>query len=264
MNIVKRELKSNLKSMIIWSISIIFLVFVWMIEFESFANNPQINDLMDSMPQVMLDALGMGSMILSSLGGFISAIALYLYLLLGIHAVILGSSIISKEERDRTAEYLFTLPISRKQVIKRKLTASIINLVVLNFVTLTITILSSINYDRDKGFYKFIGFLFLSIFIIQMIFLSIGMLVSSISKRYKKSGNISVSILMITFVISSLIDMVDNVDFLKYITPFKYFDAALLLNEGKIEPIFIVLSILIIVGGIAGTFMFYPKRDLYI
>ncbi|MGO1470071.1 MAG: ABC transporter permease subunit [Tissierella sp.] len=264
MNIVKRELKSNLKSTIIWSLSIIFLIFVWMIEYESFANNPQINDLMDSMPQAMLEALGMGAMTLSSLSGFISAIALYIYLLLGIHAVLLGSNIISKEERDRTAEYLFTLPVSRKQVVKSKLIAAIINVIILNFVSLSITILTSINHEKDEGFYKFIGLLFLAIFIVQMIFLSIGMLVASINKRYKKSGNISVTILFITFIISSLINIVDKVDFLKYITPFKYFDGGEILNSMKLELTFIVISIFIIAGGLVGTFIFYPKRDLYI
>lgn len=264
MNIVKRELRSNLKSTIVWSASMVFLVFVWMIEYESFANNPQINDLLDSMPQGLLEIFGMGNMTLSSLGGFISAIGLYLYLLLGIQAVLLGSSIISKEERDRTAEYLFTLPISRKRIIKSKLLAAIINLIILNLVTLAITIVTSMNYEKDQGFYKFIGLLFLSIFMVQMIFLSIGMVIASINKNHKKSGNISVTILMLTFIISSLINIVDKVDFLKYVTPFKYFDLDLLLIEKRVEPIFLVLSILIIGGGIGGSFIFYPKRDLNI
>lgn len=264
MNIVKRELKANLKSMFFWSLSIIFLVFIWMIEYGSFANNPKMDQLINSMPQGMLEALGMGNIILSSLSGFISAIGLYLYLLLGIHGVLLGSSIISKEERDRTAEYLFTLPISRKRVIGSKLVSAIINILILNIITLTTIILTSMQYEKDQGFYKFIFLLIITIFIVQLIFLSIGMLIASINKKYKKSANISMTILMITFLISSLINMVDTLDFLKYITPFKYFDATSLLKEGKIEPVFIVLSIFIIGGGIAGTFIFYPKRDLHI
>ena len=120
MNIVNRELKANLKSLIIWSIAVAFLVLVWMIEFESFANNPYIDDFIKSMPQGLLNAVGMSNLDLRSLEGFIGTISLYLYLLLGIHSVLLGSSIISKEERDKTAEYLFTLPISREKVICSK------------------------------------------------------------------------------------------------------------------------------------------------
>lgn len=264
MNIVKRELRSNLKSIIIWSIAMTFLVTIWMLEYESFAKNPAINDFMASMPQGMLAALGMQDLTLTSLNGFIASIVLYLYLLLGMQAVLLGSSIISKEERDRTAEYLFTLPISRSKVILGKAISAIINLAILNIITLSSMIISTINYDKGEDFYSFIGVIFVSIFIIQMIFLSIGMFVSAINKRHKKSGNISVGILMITFLISSLINMVDSVDFLKYITPFKYFESSYILNEISLEAPYIVLSIFIIIAGIGGTLIFYPKRDLYI
>ena len=264
MNIVKRELRSNLKSMIIWSIAIALLVSVWMIEYESFAGNPAMDEFLASMPQGMLAALGMQDFTLGNLNGYVGSISLYLYLLLGMQAILLGSSIISKEERDRTAEYLFTLPISRSKVIVGKTISAIINLTILNIVTLISMILSTMSYDKEGSFYSFIGIIFVSIFIIQMIFLSIGMFVSSVNKRYKKSANISVAILMITFLISSLINMVDSVDFLKYITPFKYFDTSYILSEMRLEPIYIVLSILIIVAGIGGTLIFYPKRDLHI
>lgn len=186
MNIVKRELKSNLKSMIIWSIALAFLVVVWMVEFESFAGNPDINRFMESLPEAMLNAIGMGDLDIASLKGFISTISLYLYLILGIHSVLLGSSIISKEERDRTAEYLFSLPVSRRRVVIGKTLAAIINIITLNIITLISIIISTMNYDRGEDFYSFIAIMFLAIFILQLIFLSIGMFVSSVSKRYKK------------------------------------------------------------------------------
>lgn len=264
MNIVKRELKSNLKSLFFWSLGIIFLIVVWMIEYESFAGNPAIDDLLDSMPSALLDGMGMGNMDLSSVAGFISALSLYLYLILGIHAVLLGSSLIAKEERDRTAEYLFALPISRKSVILSKTIAGIINIIVLNLVTASIIIINSLDYEKGKDLYKFLGLLFIAIFVFQMIFLSIGMIVASINKRYRKSGNISVTILMVSFIIASLINMVDSLDFLKYITPFKYFDANMILKEMNIDPLFIGISIFIIALGIGGTFRYYTKRDLNI
>lgn len=264
MNIVKRELRSNLKSMIIWTVATSFIVAVWMIEYESFAGNPAMDDFLAAMPQTILSALGMQDLTLSSLSGFIGSISLYLYLLLGIHAILLGSSIISKEERDKTAEYLFALPISRKKIILSKSLSALINLALLNIITLSSMILSTLSYDKADNFYSFIGIIFVSVFIIQILFLSIGMLVSSLTKKHKKSGNISVGILMIMFLISSLINMVDSLDFLRFASPFKYFDVSYILKEMRLEPIYLLLSLLIIAVGIGGTIIFYPKRDLYI
>ena len=264
MNIIKRELRANLKSIIIWSIAIAFLVTVWMVEFEAFAENPAIDEFMNSMPQGILAAMGMGDSDFTSLEGFISAILLYIYLILGIQAVLLGSSIISKEERNKTAEYLFSLPISRQKIIIRKTIFAIINILILNIITLISLVFSTMNYDQGENFYSFISLLIISILIFQLTFLSIGMLVASINKRYKKSGNISVSILMITFLISSLINMVDSLDFLKYITPFKYFDPSYILKQLRLDPIYLGISLFIIILCMGGTFIFYPNRDLYI
>lgn len=264
MNIIKRELRANIKSMIIWSISIAFLVFIWMVEFKAFVGNPAIDEFMNSMPQGMLNAMGMANINFGTLEGFIVGIWLYIYLVLGIQAVLLGSSIISKEERDKTAEYLFALPISRKKLILGKTISAIINLLILNIITLISLILSTLDYDKGENFYSFIGLLVLALFIFQMIFLSVGMLVSSLNKRYKKSGNISVSILMISFLASSLMNMVDSLDFLKYLTPFKFFDASYIAKELSLEPVYLIISLLIIVIGIGGSFIFYTKRDLHI
>lgn len=264
MNIVKRELRANLKSLIIWSLIASFLVVVWMVEFEAFASNPYIDEFMKSIPESILSAMGMSDLNIATLDGFISTISLYLYLLLGIHSVLLGSSIISKEERDKTAEYLFALPVSRERVVIGKTIAAIINLIILNIVTLVSMLISTINYEKTDGYYSFIGLMFLAIFLIQLVFLSVGMLVSALNKRYKKSGNISVSILMVTFIISSLIGMVDSIDYLRFTTPFKYFEATYILNEGRLQPLYIVISILLIVFGLVATYIIYPRRDLYI
>lgn len=262
MNIVKREIKANIKSLLIWSVSMAFLVTIWMIEYESFAKNPAINDFMAAMPQEMLAILGMKDFSLASLNGFIGSISLYLYLLLGIQAVLLGSSLIAKEERDRTAEYLFSLPVSRRKILVGKMISAIINIILLNLVTLSSLLLSTLTYDRGEDFYRFIGITFIALLIIQMIFLSIGMFVAAINENFKQSGNIAVGILMGAFLISSLINVVERLEFLKYITPFKYFETAYLMNELSLEPIYLILSLVIILIGISGTFIFYPKRDL--
>ncbi len=264
MNIIKRELRANLKSMIIWIISVSLMVLVWMIKYESFAGNPAINDLIDALPKELMNLMGMGNVNLSTLGGYVGAISIYLYLLLGIHAALLGSSIISKEERDKTAEFLFSLPASRKKIMTGKMISAVIIIAVINILVFISMILSTLSYDKDESFYGFIALMFLGVFLFQLIFLSLGMLISSLIKNYKKSGNISVGILIGTFLLSSLMDMVGGVNFLKYFSPFKYFNSADILSKMTLDPIFVMLSLLIIGIGVVGSFLVYPKRDLNI
>jgi ABC-2 type transport system permease protein len=58
--------------------------------------------------------------------------------------------------------------------------------------------------------------------------------------------------------------MHEDLDFLKYLTPFKYFDAALLLHESRLDMTFVYLSVAIIVLSMTGAYVTYARRDLYI
>lgn len=264
MNIIRRELKSNFKSRIIWSVSMILLIIAVFIEFSAFRDSPEINDVLNSFPDSVLSALGMGDADMTTLSGFLSLISLYIYLPLSIHASLLGSSIISKEERDKTAEFLFTLPVSRKKAIVNKIISSILEVINLNFLTALTIVIMGLQHNPDGKFYKFLLLLFLGIFLTQLIFLSIGIFIASITKRYKKSGNISLTILFVTYIISVLIGLTDKIDFLKYITPFEYFKSSYILENLELKLVYIVISFIIISISMIGTFKVYPKRDLYI
>lgn len=264
MNIIKRELKAHLKSLIIWSLCICFLIIGAMSEFSAYYNNPEMADILESMPEAILQMFSMQGANLTTVSGYISLLSIFFYLILGIHAVLLGSSILSKEERDKTAEFLFTLPIARNKVVFGKLTAAVINCLVLLFVTASVVLISISSYEADKGFSGFFILCLVSLFIVQIIFLSIGMLTASMLKRYKRSGSVSVFILLGTYIISVLIGFSEDLTFLKYITPFKYFVPVDILNTNRFELIFIIISICIIAACLCSTFIFYKRRDLHI
>jgi ABC-2 type transport system permease protein len=56
----------------------------------------------------------------------------------------------------------------------------------------------------------------------------------------------------------------EKLDFLKYVTPFKYYDAGELFRTGKVEGIYLVLTTGIIIVCVALAYVTYNKRDLYI
>ncbi len=264
MNIIKRELRAHMKSLIIWSVSIIALVAMMTSEFSAYYNNPEMADILDAMPQPMLEAFSMAGANLTTVSGFISMASLYFYILLSIYAALLGSSIISKEERDKTAEFFLTLPVSRVKVIFCKVVSAIILCVVINIVTTLAVYGTTIQYDRGEEFNKFMLLMMSGIFIIQMIFMSVGMLLSAVVKRYKLSGKYSMILLFGLYAVSILVSLSDKLENFKYITPFKYFEANYILHQGNLEFKYLLLSMVIIVVSIAGTFIVYPRRDLYI
>lgn len=264
MHILKWELRTNLKSLLIWSVCFIALVFMMTSEFSAYYDNPEMLEIMDAFPEAMLKAFSMDSVNLTTPIGYISIASLYFYLMGGVFAIFLGSSIISKEERDKTAEYLMTMPVSRVQIIASKIAASLINCLVINAVMIAATLIAMSPYALDGEFYRFIGLMALSMTITMLIFLSVGMLLSSVLKRYKLSGKISASLLMVLYFVSILTQLSDKVGFLKYFTPFKYFEAKDLIASGHLDMTYSLISICIIVSSFFATFLIYPRRDLHL
>jgi len=262
MNIIYRELRANLKSFIIWTFSLLFLFISVSTEFEAFKDNPEIIDALVGFDS-FYKALGISVSNMGSPEGFISMMSIYLYVPIAIYSALLGSSIISKEERLKTAEYLFTLPIKRETVLKNKIIVGfsyVLIFVLLIVLGLTLTFF---RFELTKSFYNFMFYLGFGLFFTGSIFMSIGLFFSAYLKQYKRSGAISLSIAVGTFMLNMVVQLVEELDFLKYVIPYKYFDVQEMLN-GNIEIIYVLLSLIIICSSIIGVFFFYKKRDLYI
>jgi len=263
MNIIKRELRSNLKSFLIWAGALTLLVFVYTAEFGVFADTPSITEAMADFED-MFRYLNIYVTDMTTPEGFTAMVSLYFYIGLGIYSALLGSSIISKEERDKTAEYLFTLPVKRNQVILSKMVVAILYSLLLNLITMGLVVMFMLPYNPTDVFYDFMLLLAPGVFFFQLLFLSIGMLLSSILKQYKKSGSITIGLLIGSYLLSTIIGLVEELDFLKYVVPYEYFEAASLLQYNKFDMVYLIITIGIIGVSIAGSFIFYKKRDLYI
>lgn len=264
MNIFFRELRSNFKSLLIWAGIAILFNLVGFSKFSAYYENPEMLVILDSMPPALLSALSVTAFNLTTVTGFFGIMYTYFALILSISAVMWGSDIISKEERGKTVEFSLTLPVTRGKLVTAKAAAVVVNSIVLLLVTWGITLVSAQNYHPDSEFYDFVSITMLAFFIIQMIFLSIGILLGCAMKKHKRAGSMAISILLGTYFASILAGMSKDLEFLRYFSPFKYFDPALMLRESRLEVTFVLLSVAIIAICLVGAYASYAKRDLYI
>ncbi len=264
MNIILRELRASIKSMVIWCGVFTILIFMYMSEFSAYANNEEMLAVLDGMPEAMLEAFQMNSFNLTTLTGFYGILFTYFILMLSIHAILKGNSIISKEERDRTVEFTLVLPIKRSKVVIGKLIAVIINCIIIDVFLYGIILFSIQSYLPEENFMEFLLLLFTSTFIMQMLFLSLGIMFGCALKQYKRSGYLGISIILISYVLSIVSGLSEKLEFLKYITPFKFFDTAVIKNEMALDWKYILISFTIIVICLTIGLITYKKRDLYI
>lgn len=263
MNVFRREMRANRKALIIWSIGMILLIASGMGKYAGLsASGQSINDFLAQMPESLKAVLGMGTFDLTTATGYYGVLFIYLAIMATIHATMLGANIISKEERDKTAEFLFLKPISRNKIITSKLLASLVNILIFNLVTFVSSILMVQKYSKGEAVIGDITRLMVGMFILQLIFLFIGTAIAAISKHPKTAPSLATGILLFTFMLSIAIDLNSRIENLKYLTPFKYFDAKNLMHERGFEPVYVVLSVVFIAVLFRATYVFYSSRDL--
>jgi ABC-2 type transport system permease protein len=264
MNIFLRELKANLKSLLIWSAIIMLLIFMAGAKYSAFAGDPELLKMLDSMPPALLDALSMRAFNLTTISGFYGVMFIYFALMAAIAAAMWGSDSISKEERDKTVEFSLVLPVTRSRVVTAKGLAALVNCVVFVLITWVVSLVAVQSHNPDQAFYSFLALEMQGMFVIELIFLAIGLLLGCAMKQYKRSGSTAIAIILTAYFLSIVVSMQANLDFLKYFTPFKYFDAGQLLSSGKMDVTYLLISAAVIVVCVVAAYWLYNKRDLYI
>lgn len=263
MNIYLREMKAHRKSMIIWSVAMTFLIFAGITKYRAgiATGVGSFNEMMAQMPKSLQNLFGVGLFDLSKLVDYFGILFLYIALVAGIHAVMMGNGMIAKEERDKTVEFLLVKPVSRKTILTAKLLAAFSMVLILNVVTWIATYAAFTQFSEGEAFQTPIFHLMAGLFGLQLVFMILGAFLAAVSGKYKRSSPIATGILLFMFFLSIVIDISGKIDYLKYSSFFKYFDAKDILKNGY-NIIYALLAVIFVVLFTYGTYYFYQKRDM--
>ncbi len=264
MNIFVRELKANLKSLIIWSIIIALLIVIACSKFTAYAGNPEMLKILDAFPPAVLDAFSMRGFDLTTVTGFYGIMFVYFALMGAIAAAMWGSDMISKEERDKTVEFSLVLPVSRTRVVTAKALAALVDCLLLVLVSWGVSLLAVKQFNPNQAFYSYLTLQMQAMFIIEVVFLAVGLLLGCGMKQYKLSASTAVGIILVTYFLSVITGLQKSLDWLRWFTPFKWFDSLALLNAGHMDLSYLLVSLAVIVVCVASAYLAYTRRDLYI
>ena len=265
MNIYLRELKANYKSFLVWSATMVFLIFAGMMKYGAFAKTGEsVNEMFAALPPQLLQVFGVeAGMDLNSIGVFYSIFFLYFLLLTSVHSCLLGSGIIAKEERDKTADFLLVKPIKRHQAVTAKILAAVTFVFLFNLVTCFTSMAVVAQYNAaGQSLNGPILSLSLALLIIQLVFLSIGLFLGAWSKNAARASGLATAVILGTFVLNVLIDLNRDLRYLEFLTPFRYFNSLKVMYGQEMRLAYILLSGGLAAALTAGTYFFFKKRDI--
>ena len=260
MTIMIHELRQGFKGLLIWTLSIGFLLVICVLMFPD-----------------MKDQMGDVSNMFASMGSFTEAFSmdrLNFGTLTGFYAVecgnILGlggaffaafsaSVILAKEEKEHTAEFLLTHPVSRGRVVAEKLMAVLLQILIMN-LALWLMSVGSIAAIGETIPWKDIHLIHLSFLILQV---ELACVCFGISAFLRRGGvGLGLGIAGIMYFLNIIKNISDSADFLKYVTPFGYTEGADIISNGSLDMRLIAVGMVYAIVGVIVAFVKYTRKDI--
>ena len=263
MNVFLFELRQLRRSTIIWTLALMGAVVFLMSMFPAFSRDVDaFAKLLAGFPEAVKKALGINIEAIGSLLGYYAYIFTYITLVGAIQAMTLGVSLVSKETRDKTADFLLTKPISRSRIITAKLVAALISMLIVAAGYLAAA--SAMAYLVSSAAFSYGVFFMISITLlfVQLVFFALGVLVSVLAKKIRAVLSVSLGTVF-TFFIINLLSLASGDDKLRYLTPFQYFDPAQIRQTSSYESTFVLLSAVFTVAAIVASYVLYKKKDIH-
>ena len=260
MTVFKHELRQGRSALIIWTAAISFMLGICIVIY------PEMSTQMGDISAMFADmgsfsqAFGMDRI---NFGEFLGFFGVECGNVLGLggafFAALLGISALAKEEKEHTAEFLLTHPVSRTRVITEKLCAVIVQIVIMNLAVIAVTALSVLIIGEEADIKTF-ALLFLSFFLMQLEVVAVTFGISAFLRR--GSLGIGLGLAAVFYFMNIVANLIDETKFLKYITPFGYTESADIIADGALNGGYLAVGMALAAIGVILAFWKYGKKDI--
>lgn len=260
MTLVRHELRQGWKSFAVWTATIGFFVLICVFLFPEMKSEMEgVSNLFASMG-AFTAAFGMDQLNFGTLTGFY---AVECGNILGIggafFAAMTAAGILAKEEKERTAEFLLTHPVSRTRILTEKLSSVILQIVGMNVIVYGVAIGSMVLVGEEVP-WKEVTLLHLAYFLLQLELAGICFGISAYLR--KGSLGIGLGLAAMMYFLNLIANISDKAEFLKYITPFGYAEGSDIVSKGCLNGSMLLVGMLFMVLGIAAGYFRYCRKDI--
>jgi ABC-2 type transport system permease protein len=264
MNIFKFELRMMKKSIFLWAFFVPFGLVFYMLFFPMMQGDTEtFQSLMDGFPDEFLAFFGMSPELpVFSLLGYFGLSFGMIQIPLAIQASNYGFHILSVEERELTADFLLSKPITRGKILVFKCLAAFTGLTIVNIAVWisSILILLVIKGDESPNFMNVNLVLSTTVFF-QLVFFSIGLLISVSIKKVGSVLSFSMALGFGLYLLSSFGSILSS-NMFKVLSPYSHFDPGYILINGHYDWGLAIISFLVILIAFPLSYLLYKNRNI--
>lgn len=260
MTILFHELKQNRISFAVWTAAIGFLLAICVFMYpEMKGEMNSVTDMFSSMGSFTA-AFGMDRL---DFGSFIGFYAVECGNILGLggafFAALIGISSLAKEEKERTAEFLLAHPLSRAKIVTEKISAVLVQILLMNLLIFAVAVLSAVIIGEEIP-WKELGLIHLANLLLQA---ELACVCFGISAFLRRGGlGVGLGLAAVLYFLNIIANISEKAEFLKYITPFSYTEAADIIAENSLDGTLILYGMICALFFLILGYVKYCKKDI--
>ncbi len=262
MNVIKFEMKRNLKTTLIWSVVVSLIAIMYIAMSPLFVDQADtIMGFMESLGENFMNGLGIDFATFFTPVGYFSYVGGYLFAALAIQASLYGIKAFVTEKNQKSVEFIYTRPGSRTKLFINKFVANILlltitQIIVIGAVVISTDLFNSMDYDHNLMLMEAC-----SLIPLQYMFYTAGVLIGVSVNRLKNVVSISIMLGMGMYILNMLASMLDS-QLLGNISFFYYYNLSDIVSNGGYDTNYVLVSIGIIIALTIVSLLVYNRRDL--
>jgi len=267
LNLYKMELSRFRGSMLVWAWAVGILIIIDMALFQVFLKEGMIDKIKPFMESPMMGPMmkgfGLDIQKLSDILGFyVIRNTPLILLLVGMFAVLTSNSIFANEEYEKTAEFLYTRPLTRLEIFLSKALACFTHIAIINVIIIIVGFVSLEIFKTQPYSHSTFFFFFFYGFLSAFIFTAIGFLIGLIPKRGRGTTALSVGIVMGTYFLDIISKVSKDSEFIGYISPFRYVDTNVLVDGYSLNPLNVTFFLAVTVVLTSLSLVIFTRKDI--
>ncbi|PKM49313.1 MAG: hypothetical protein CVV02_16860 [Firmicutes bacterium HGW-Firmicutes-7] len=268
MNVFRLELKNTWKNTLRWAIALSGITFTILAFFPSMQTE-SMKELtgakMEGLDPALMEVMGLSELVdFTVITNFFGYVLQYITLAIMMLVTQLAVNSLVKEETDGTIEFLYSKSVSRSTILLQKTLANVFSFLSILVVLCIITVMGYLFYG-DYNFaesIKEVVVFYSSILFVGLVFMALGVLLSTLLKSSKGSSGIVIAIVFGTFILGVMGVVIDDLSLLSYFSPMDWIKTQKLMTEGIKMEEWLVGILTILICYISAREV-YKRKDLH-
>jgi ABC-type transport system involved in multi-copper enzyme maturation permease subunit len=263
-SLFQHELHLSRKTFVTWLGIIAGLMIIFASTSSMLLDNDEMAELLKSYPPALLESFNINPESFITFEGWMSSEPyIFLNLLLGIFAILLSAASVSREIDDRTGEFLFTVPLSRRKIFLVKAASHLLQLSIVFAIAVAAAFLTGQTIAEIKNA-SGLFLIFLSAYFISLACMGIGYLLTCLIDDERTALSLGVGYVLLSFLFNMLAGLKGFVGELANVSIFRLFDVSVILEKTALSPLSVAITLGLYLLGLIAAGEILARKNLAI